>query len=116
LSYVDQTFFLSIQTRLWAHAELRHKRGGLPQDFASGGCMPGEIFLGNLNPAEFEALPLRTKRKGGPAYTTAIFGKSYEDIFKQKFEHASEDKRNEGKSYTVVFVQKSELNILGISY
>lgn len=107
MSYINQDFFLSIQTRLEANAQVRFKRGALAQDFASVGCMPGEIFYGNLKSSEFAALPLRTKRKGGPATTTGAINKTFESIF---------SKQEDAKEYAAVFVQTYELDILGISY
>ncbi|MSR70785.1 hypothetical protein EXS62_01980 [Candidatus Kaiserbacteria bacterium] len=111
MSYIDQSVFDSIRTRLSFNQQVRFKRGALTQDFDR---QQGEVFFGNLKQAEFEALPLRSKRKGGPARITRIlsetvkgvtrvFVPTYEELYKEK-------------DYFEVYVHTAELHDLGIEY
>jgi hypothetical protein len=114
VSYVDHLLLAPVRARLSINRELRQKYGALNQDFD---CQKGEIFFGNLSPEEFAALPLKTKRLGGPAYCVRLFSEKAElakdmsRVFRQTYEQLYQDK--ESKS---VFVHTYELDILGIEY
>ena len=95
-------------------ARIRH--GALVQDFPSQGCRESETFYGNLTQAQYDDLPLRTKRVGGPACAVRLL-----------FE---EDKKNKvylvrvgmyetlygDKTRFAVYVSKVELDELDIGY
>ncbi|MCC7500607.1 hypothetical protein IT396_02285 [Candidatus Nomurabacteria bacterium] len=92
--------------------EARLKRGALNQDFER---KEGEVFYGNLAQREFDALPLRTKRKGGPARLNRILsGKNKQGdnyVFVPTYEELYRDK----ESFSV-FVHTYELDMLSIEY
>jgi hypothetical protein len=120
LSYIDQAVLAPIRARLSYNRIARQKYGALIQDRE---CLPGEAFYGNLGPAEFEALPLRTKRKGGPAKVSRLLSKVVESpdlpdskkmglrVFVGSYEELYGDKESFG-----VFVHSYELDMLGIGY
>lgn len=111
MSYTNRSVFKAIESRLRTNEEARLKRGALVQDFE---CLPGEVFYGNLKQADFDALPLRTKRKAGPAYATRIFSETRENtncVFTASYEKLYGDKES-----FAVFVHTYELDMLGIQY
>ena len=114
MSYVDQEILAPIRARLLQNKVSRAHWGALNQDFD---CLPGEVFFGNLSSAEFAALPLRGKRKGGPAYTTRVFSepapkaKDMSQVFSRTYDDLYNDKDSCG-----VFVHTYELEMLGIEY
>jgi hypothetical protein len=93
---------------------LRNKYGVLLQDRE---CQTGEVFYGNLKAAEFEALPLKTKRQGALAYVVRLFSepapaaKDMCRVFRLTYEQTYGDKESVG-----VFVHTYELDMLGIEY
>ena len=103
MSLIDRSVFKRIEERLMLNQEVRRTRGGLLQNLEAGGRLPGEVFYGNLKQAEFDALPLKCKRKGGPARTSGVFSKTYEELYKDKESFA-------------VFLHTYELDMLGIKY
>ncbi|MEK7613086.1 MAG: hypothetical protein AAB449_03015 [Patescibacteria group bacterium] len=92
-----------IEQVLRRNNEMRMRRGALFQDFSDNGRGPGEIFYANMKKEEFEALPLRCKRDGGPARLLSIFGELYSERYKDKESIA-------------VYLHTYELDVLGIEY
>jgi len=111
VSYIDQSVFQELERRLLRNRKAREKRGALPQDFE---CLTGEVFFGNLKPVEFETLPLKCKRKGGPARITRVISEirnSHNVVFVPTYEKLYGDKES-----IAVYVYTYELDILGIKY
>ncbi len=111
MSYIDQGVFQAVERRLLQNREARERRGALPQDFE---CLAGEVFFGNIKPEEFEALPLKGKRKGGPARMIRIVSelvKGNTVVSTPSYETLYGDKDSIG-----VFVHTYELEVLGIKY
>jgi hypothetical protein len=111
LSYSNQEVLAPIRARFLQNKQARRRLGALIQD---RDCHASEVFFGNLKLAEFEALPLKTKRKGGPArcvrFISRIEGnetrvevKTYEQLYQDR------------ESFEV-FVHTYELDMLGIEY
>ena len=114
MSYADHSVFEPVAAKLRLNKEARLKRGALVQDFPSEGRMPGEVFYGNLDEAGFEALPLKSKRKGEPARATRIFSEQRHNVnrvFTETYENLYGD-----KTFFAVYVHTYELDILGIEY
>ncbi len=100
MSYIELHVFKSIEARLLSNRDRRLSRGPLSQDFD---CVPGEVFYANLKQEEFDSLPLKCKRKGGPARTTGVFSQTFEALYKDRESFA-------------VFLHTFELDLLGIKY
>jgi hypothetical protein len=81
--------------------EVRKLRGTLSQDYT--GRLPDEIFYANLTEQEYEALPLKCKRKGDLARTTGVLSKTYAEAYGDKESFA-------------VYLHTYELEMLGIRY
>lgn len=114
MSYVDYEIFAPIRARLLQNKLARARYGALNQDFDA---MKGEVFFGNLTAAEFESLPLKTKRKDRPAYSVRLFSEKAERakdmsrVFSRTYEELYADRESFG-----VFVHTYELGMLGIEY
>jgi hypothetical protein len=99
-----------IRARLLQLQAMREKYGVLLQDFE---CKKGEAFYANMTPAQFEELPLGSKRKGNAAYIVRLFSepakgdleaKDAHKIVRMTYEEAYGDKESIG-----VFVLTQEL-------
>jgi hypothetical protein len=106
--------FAPTRARLLQNKRVRAHFGALLQDFEA---QEGEVFYGNLTSAEFDQLPLRTKRKGRPAYVSRYFSepargaKDMSRVFGYTYEERYKDKESCG-----VFVHTSELDRIKIEY
>jgi hypothetical protein len=99
----ENNIFREVRAKLRRRHERLEERGWSFSDFIDNGRRKEEIFFGNLTPAEFDALPLKSKRNGGPARVLNVYGKLYSEAYK--------DKESIG-----VYVQTKELDALGIKY
>jgi hypothetical protein len=102
-----------IRARLLQNKAMRLKYGALLQDFE---CAEGEVFYGNLKPDEFDALILRSKRKGAPAYCVRFFLEKVPEAHSSKvLRHTYKELYGDGESFGV-FLHMYELDRLGLKY
>lgn len=109
---IDPAVLESIRARLIDNKKARERRGGLVQD---ADRLPSEIFYGNLTQAEFDKLPLMTKRRGGPARLTRFVCEPIRGGGSRVFAPTYEKLHNDKESFEV-FVNTYELKMRNIEY
>jgi hypothetical protein len=110
MSYSSDDVFKSVRSQLLFNKECREKRG-LPQDRDG---VEGEVFLGNYKKADFDALPLRTKRKGGPARLMRLVIDKVGGF--PRVHHPTYAELYKDHESFAVFVHSFELDVFGIEY